>query len=275
MKYLFPVSLVFGWVLAAAIAFGGNVIIVGGSAATLPATGNLILDLNADVPGSINAGSPSDGDAVGTWVDQSATALSFTQSTSGQKPLYKVNIINGKPALLFASASDQKLTSSTGALFASGTANTSVLVGQVTSFPTAYRYGYNFKGAATASSPSFGLSTNAGYLDFFFGCDTTFAVNRWTTLSNNTSWHYIVVQYNGSTASTASNYNALDGTSAMTRTTISSNDGDTSNIIGSYKTSGTSHSWNGYITRWLVWNKKLDSTELTTLATYMTAQYAL
>lgn len=267
--------LLFCFAIISIFAIGGNVIIVGGSALTLPATGNLVLNLDANVAGSINAGSPSDGDAVGTWVDQSATGLSFTQATAGRKPLYKVNIINGKPALLFASASDQKLASSTGTLFASGTAATSVLVGQVTSFPTAYRYGYNFKGAATASSPSFGLSTNAGYLDFFFGCDTTFAVNRWTTLVNNTSFHYIVLQYNGSTANVASNYNALDGNTALTRTTIASNDGDTSNIIGSYKTTGTSHSWNGYIAQWLVWNKKLDSTELTTLATYMSQKYGL
>src|SRR5215831_11869900 len=48
----------------------------------------------------------SDGAAVGTWPDQSGNGIDATQATSGNKPIYKVNIINGLPALLFDGVDD-------------------------------------------------------------------------------------------------------------------------------------------------------------------------
>lgn len=43
----------------------------------------------------------NDGDAVGTWPDLSGNGYDVTQATAGNKPLYKTNIFNGQPALLF------------------------------------------------------------------------------------------------------------------------------------------------------------------------------
>lgn len=247
------------------------------SRAALPAQANIVLKLEAFTTSTVNAGSPVDNDAVSTWTDQSSNAASYTQSTTSQKPTFKTNQINGKPALLFANASDQKLTSSTGTLVSTGSGFTIVPVVKHTSFPVAYNYFFNAKGASTASSPSAGFSSNASFKDLFFGCDTTYTVSRWTTLNNiNTAWRYVVIQYNGSGAATGSNYNALDGTSALTRAATSGNDGDnTVNIIGGYKSASSLYSWEGYIAAFYIWNKKLDSSELSQLATFMTQEFGL
>lgn len=42
-----------------------------------------------------------DGDAIGTWSDQSGGGYDFTQASGGNKPIYKTNILNGQPVLRF------------------------------------------------------------------------------------------------------------------------------------------------------------------------------
>jgi len=54
----------------------------------------------------------SDGEAVATWGDSSASGYDATQSNSLYRPLYKTNIINGKPVVRFDGSNDylQKTT---------------------------------------------------------------------------------------------------------------------------------------------------------------------
>jgi len=54
-----------------------------------------------------------DGDPVGTWPDQSGNGNDLTQATAAKKPLYKVNIQNGKPAVLFDGSDDNMSGSGT------------------------------------------------------------------------------------------------------------------------------------------------------------------
>lgn len=66
---------------------------------------------STDVPGLVawfkadamvaDGNATSDGDAVAAWKDQSATAVNAVQATAGNKPLYKTNILNGKPVVRF------------------------------------------------------------------------------------------------------------------------------------------------------------------------------
>lgn len=56
-------------------------------------------------------GGVSDGDAIGTWTDQSGNAINFTQSTSSKKPLYKTNIQNSLPVGRFDGSDDLIQTS--------------------------------------------------------------------------------------------------------------------------------------------------------------------
>lgn len=48
----------------------------------------------------------SDGDVVGAWADKSGNGNDVLQTTTANKPLYKVNIKNNKSALLFDGISD-------------------------------------------------------------------------------------------------------------------------------------------------------------------------
>jgi hypothetical protein len=48
----------------------------------------------------------NDGDPISTWSDESGQGNHATQATAGLKPLYKVNILNGKPAVRFDGIND-------------------------------------------------------------------------------------------------------------------------------------------------------------------------
>lgn len=65
----------------------------------------------------------NDGDAVGTWPDLSGNGYDVTQATAANKPLYKTNIFNGQPALLFDGTNDY-LENTTVNPFTAGAART-------------------------------------------------------------------------------------------------------------------------------------------------------
>src|SRR3990167_1190365 len=48
----------------------------------------------------------NDNDVVGTWLDSSGKGNHATQTTAGNKPLYKTNIQNGKPIVRFDGVDD-------------------------------------------------------------------------------------------------------------------------------------------------------------------------
>lgn len=64
--------------------------------------GNLKLWLDATRITGLN-----DGDAITTWSDASGNGNDATQSVVARKPIYKVNIRNGKPVVRFSAASSQ------------------------------------------------------------------------------------------------------------------------------------------------------------------------
>ena len=49
----------------------------------------------------------NDGDTVGSWTDQSSNVNSANQLTENLKPLYKTNILNGKPVVRFDGGNDE------------------------------------------------------------------------------------------------------------------------------------------------------------------------
>src|SRR5262249_9192670 len=54
----------------------------------------------------------NDNDPVATWNDSSSQSNHITQGTAGARPLYKVNVKAGKPAVLFDGVDDQLLKAS-------------------------------------------------------------------------------------------------------------------------------------------------------------------
>ncbi|PIR33358.1 MAG: hypothetical protein COV36_02900 [Alphaproteobacteria bacterium CG11_big_fil_rev_8_21_14_0_20_44_7] len=71
---------------------------------------DLVLWLDAADASTINAGSPSDGDAVTTWNDKSSVGNSFTTSTNS--PEFKASRQNGKSGIYFDLANSESLISS-------------------------------------------------------------------------------------------------------------------------------------------------------------------
>lgn len=63
---------------------------------------NLVLWYKADA----GTGTTTDGVAVSTWTDQSASGFNATQATGTKQALYKTAIKNGNPALLFDAVDD-------------------------------------------------------------------------------------------------------------------------------------------------------------------------
>lgn len=53
----------------------------------------------------------ADSDPVATWPDSSGNGYDATQGTAGNRPLYKTNIVNGMPAVLFDGSNDYLATS--------------------------------------------------------------------------------------------------------------------------------------------------------------------
>jgi hypothetical protein len=83
----------------AASACASTAVTVYQAAATSPPTTNLALWLKAD---SLTL---SNGDAVSTWSDSSGNGNSASQGTSGSRPTYVTNALNGKPVLRFNGSS--------------------------------------------------------------------------------------------------------------------------------------------------------------------------
>lgn len=239
----------------------------------LPQLAARILDLDCTLASSVNSGTPVDGDAIGTLVDQAQT-LSYTQGTTAQKPLYKTNQLNSKSVCRFDSSNDTRLTENT-TLLSTATAFTIFAVAKVSSFPTPYRYVFAFKSALAGTSPTWGYSTAAGYKDAFFGADSGWMVWRATTITNTTSWNYETVTYDGTGGTTLGHYAANINGSAATLTSTTGNNGTTINVFGSYQNSATTHGMNGDVARFVVWNIKLSSTELTQVNTFANQQYGL
>jgi len=76
---------------------GTNVLVKGGDLASLP---NPYINLD---PTSENY---SNGDAVGQLTDRFGLGFTATQATSGKKPTFETNVLNGKPAVLFDGVND-------------------------------------------------------------------------------------------------------------------------------------------------------------------------
>lgn len=74
--------------------------VVSGLSQWLKADDGLYTDTGLTTPVS------ADGDAVAGWQDKSGNGRHMTQSTSGSRPLYKINIVNGKPVVRFDGTDD-------------------------------------------------------------------------------------------------------------------------------------------------------------------------
>ena len=239
----------------------------------LPTALTLRLWLCASRPSKVNTGTPSDGDAISPLVDLSPNAVSYTQATGSKKPTWETNELDGKPVFRFNAANQQNLKESTINTVNRTAAHTIVIVSKLASFDQPYKYMMGFK--AAASQPSFALSTNAGFLDAFWGDDTSVAtwnVCRLTTVANTTSWHVYILTYTGAGATNLNNFSFYDKSTLLTKTDVAGNDGVNQNTFGSYKDS-VIYNWNGDIAEVFVADGAADATLRSTILAYIAARY--
>jgi hypothetical protein len=112
----------------------------------------------------------NDGDSVTTWTDLSGQGNNVSQSNATYRPLYKTNIINGKPALLFDGAND--------ALYGGNiTGSTCFIVAKYTESTSAFQ---NYDGAFTLH-PNFPVFTGTNGTSNWDSALGTYYVNDFQT----------------------------------------------------------------------------------------------
>ena len=78
-----------------------------------PPSPNLVVWLEADVGVFTDTAGTTpavnDGDLIVRWSDQSGNGNHVLQATSGNRPVFKTNVLGGKPVLRFLTASAQTL----------------------------------------------------------------------------------------------------------------------------------------------------------------------
>lgn len=206
-----------------------------------------------------NSLSLNDGDPVTTWADQSGNGNDANQGTAGNKPLYKVNIINGLPAVLFDGSDDfMEILSITGQpctifLVVNPTLNTASQKTYAT-FIHAQAIPNGFFIVAK-------LSTN------FWGTFTTADVSSGNALTAGTS--YLLEN----TANTSSTFLYQRGTQVAFSATTEAGSG-TNCGLGKDRTNAN-REYAGYIAEAIVYDTVLSSTDRQYVENGLISKYAL
>lgn len=213
-----------------------------------------------------NAYVGSDGAAVSTVTDSSGNGNTLSQGTANKKPLYKINIRNGKPAFLFDGSNDTLSAGSS--LVNHTTTKTFFAVGMQTSVADQVFFANDISGNGT----NLKFRNNAGTQQLrsvigqkVFDTNTSIGANTWayyTVLQNATD------SVSGTTIHRANG--SVIGTSSSTTTV---NSAAFNMFIGS--TVDTGEYLNGYIAELLFCEGALSSTQYLEVELYLKSKYGL
>jgi concanavalin A-like lectin/glucanase superfamily protein len=216
-----------------------------------------ILWLKAD------AQSFNDGDAVGTWTDSSSSANNATQSTSAQKPTFRTNAINGRPAIYFDGNDALQL----------GTGIT-IGTGEFTAFVVYRRVGVSVQHFFGGTSSALGFRLNGGT----DGTDAQLQVS-----DSSSSLHTGTNRHRPGTWALASFTKTAGGTATYTQRLKSAANGsgtsattfsNATSIIGAVSSGGSS-GFNGYLAEVIMYNRVLSDDEIAATEAYLNAKYAV
>lgn len=211
----------------------------------------------------------ADGDPVSSWSDLSGNSNHATQSTTAAKPLYKVNIANGRPGVLFDGVDDY--------LSLAAGAYTAMLAGDKTVFVAA-------KWAATGADKRLVSVSNAGASTRFALTHTTGPVYQhfYTTGAAQAN----VTASAGAIPSTSVPQiveAVQSGTSFIGRTNGTTIAADPANAGGEVAASGALGSnaagsggfANVYILDVIAYNRALSATEASAVRRYLGVRYGV
>ncbi|MFA6358711.1 MAG: hypothetical protein WCY09_08670 [Candidatus Omnitrophota bacterium] len=137
------------------------------SATTDPSAFDPLLWLKADAITGL-----SDSDPVALWSDSGNDGNNATQAVVANKPIYKTNIVNGKPAILFGGATGATISYLNLSGVSMGSAFTVLLVAKILGFPETLLYGefivdaennYGITTGKAPSAPIYGISSPFTY----------------------------------------------------------------------------------------------------------------
>lgn len=201
------------------------------------------------------------------WNDQSGNGNNATQTTSGARPTYNTNVLNGKPVLTFGGAATMQLPSY---WFAGGhtvfivwqqttLVNYTVAVGGGTS--NNIEYGTDNSSPANLSVSKTGAATYAS--------NVTMAANAWKIVcwksgGRDTSSTKAAGMYNASVRSNGVVGKGIAGTSTAN---------GTASYIGASK--GTGAFLKGQIAEVIIYNSVLSHAEVQQIEAYLSAKYAV
>ncbi len=198
----------------------------------------------------------SNGGAVATWSDSSGNGRDLTQATSGNRPTYQTNVVNGKPVVRFSAASSQHITNSTNFT----TPVTVIYVGKQTG------------GANQRVLTSVG---NNWLLGFWNGAKNVAYLNGWVagagvpgSPATDTSWHVYSAVETGSLSS-------VYGDGTLLASNASGVAGPNGISIGCWAFSGVTECSNADVAEVLVYNSALSGNDRAAIENYLNRKYAL
>ena len=249
-----------------------------------PYTTNLVLQLDARSITGL-----SDGDAVGSWLDDSAAGNDASQTTAGYKPLYKTNIVGGNPAVRF-----QGLDDSLSGSFASwATSAFTVLLGLANNVPDS---GRNTAGIISLhagsgndfnSTGGFVVRSGVGKDGRNFCSPTCKSGGSYGDVlppfTNSGRGDQILLPSSasnivgcGGDGTTVRNYSALGMIGEWSRTLVTGS--SVGYVLGNRYLSGdvsTSHGWAGDMWMVLVYAEMLSATNAKSVCQWMATEYGL
>jgi hypothetical protein len=190
-----------------------------GTTCETPAKASLVMWLKADAITGL-----ADGAAVAAWSDASGQNNNTAQATVARRPVYKTNVVNGKPVVRFDGADDALAITSTKVL-----ASFSVfIVYRFASGATAAGnyYPFIFGGTVNVTGTYFGIETlnaaagtSADVLDAFGGFSNDARATA-TNISAYNQWKLISIVVAGSTHKATVRVNGVDAVMTTTGTDV-------------------------------------------------------
>lgn len=202
--------------------------------------------------------------AVSSWPDGSGTANTLSQATGGNQPLFKTNIVNGKPVVRFDGIDDWLEYSGAPGGFGAQTGQTIFLVAQY-AVDTAN---------LTAVTTNPGLNAlhvfNGGGNPRFEGIMGAAVATVTGAIKVTSTWHYTVLRFDDTS-------NAIE---CYTNGVFQTNNNEagafaTNTITVGRRSGGAGLYFNGDIAEVGIYSRQITAGELTNLNSYLASKYAL